>query len=523
MQKHKFSARRPGGGERGTRSGARLIKLFLAFFAAALAPTALSAQAAAESSQAARAAWGFDRSDLAPHPGVRFGVLPNGMRYAIMRSAVPAGGLSVRLRIDFGAKMEGTSERGFAHLLEHLIFHGTPNIPEGSLPLMLAHRGMRHWSDFNAFTSYDETVYRLDMTRADAAARDAALLLMREVAGNLLFTRSVVAGAKRNVREEIGARDAAGDGIMAAQNAFFAPGTAIARGPVAGTRAQVGRATGAALRRLYELYYVPQRATLVFVGDFDSGQVEAEIAARFSDWSARGSPLADPPPPRIPVGRGTEARLFVHGAAPTAVTIAAVKPLGPGVDAGRRRDAHFLEHLGVQMLNRRLAGTAARPDGPFARGDAAIYDHYSTVRLARVELEARDRDWRRALQAGAIELGRAVEQGFSQAEFDEQLAATRGSLAGEAAPRTSPALADAIVDHVNRRIVFTAPADSAGTVAYLSRVRLADVNAAFAAAWGGSDRLIFLSHSRRIPKAEAAISAAWREARALTVISSAER
>ena len=496
-------------------SRAHLSKLFLALIAASIAFTAVAAQPAQQISHAARIAWGFGRSDLAPHPLVRFGVLPNGMRYAIMRNAAPAGGLSVRLRFDVGAKVEGEGERGFVHLIEHLIFHGTPNIPEGSLPLMLAHRGMRHWSDFNAFTSYDETVYRLDMTRSDVAARDAALLVMREIAGNLLFTRSVVDGAKRRVREEIGARDAAEDGVQAAQNAFFAPGTAIARGPVAGTRSQVGRAAGAALRRLYETYYVPQRTTLVFVGDFDPDIVEAEIAARFSGWHASGALAADPAQPSIAAGRSSEAWFFVHRAAPTAVTIAVAAPLGAGVDTGRRRDADFLEHLGSQMLNRRLARVAAKPDPPFLSGDVAIFDHFATVRLARVEMEARDRDWRRALRAGAIELSGAFERGFSQSELDEQLAATRRSVVRDTAPRASPALADSIVDHVNRRIVFTAPGDPSETDAYLARVRLDEVNAAFSAVWTQAGRLIFVAHNRRIPNAQAAIAAVWPDGLAM--------
>lgn len=466
-------------------------------------------------SPAVRAAWGFDRSDLPPHPAVRFGLLGNGMRYALMRSTAPAGGLAVRLRIDVGAAAEGPREQGFVHLIEHLVFHGTPNIPEGSLPLMLAHRGLRRWSDFNAFTSYDETVYRLDMARADAAAREPALLLMREIAGNLLFTRRVVGAAKRAVNEEIDARDAAADGMLAAQHAFFMPGTAIARGPVAGARVQVARATGAALHRLYRLHYVPRRTTLILVGDFDPDAMEAEIAARFSDWVPHAPAAApDRAPPELPVRRGVKARLFVHPLASTTATIATVAPITASADAVRPRDAGYLEHLGGEMLNRRLARIAAAPGAPFLAANHAAYDHFSTARLTRIEVEARNRDWRAAVRAGGIELDRALDHGFSQAELDEQLAASRGALDRDAAPRTSPALADAIADAVGRRIIFTAPADRAATDAYLARLRLRDVNAAFRAAWAGPHRLLFVSHNRRVRRAEAEIAAAWREAQA---------
>lgn len=496
---------------------ARCAKLLCGFIAAALALTALRAQTAPQISPGASAAWGFDRSDLAPHPEVRFGVLPNGMRYAIMRNAAPAGSLSVRLRFDVGAGAEGPREQGFVHLLEHLIFHGTPNIPEGSLSLMLAHRGLRRWSDFEAFTSFDETVYRLDMAKSDAPARDVSLMLMREISSNLLFTPAVVRGAKQKVREEIAARDPVQDAVMAAQNAFFAPGTRIDRGPVTGTQRQVARAGGAALRRLYQLYYVPQRTTLVIVGDFDPETVETEIAARFSDWQVPGSPPAAhaghaaQAAPTIPTGDGTRTRLFVHPQAPTAVTIAAVEPLAGAADEGRRRDAHFLEHLGSEMLNRRLARIAAQPEAAFEEASVAIYDHFSTARLAQVELKAKDRSWQKALAAGGRELRRALDQGFSQSELDEQLGFSRRSLVRAAAPRTSSALADAIVDAAARRIVFTAPADPAAGAAYLDRIRLVDVNAAFAAAWSRPDRLIFVSHNQRIPGGEAAITAAWLE------------
>ena len=44
--------------------------------------------------------------DIAPDPAVRFGTLPNGMRYALQRSASPPGQASIRLRFDAGSMME---------------------------------------------------------------------------------------------------------------------------------------------------------------------------------------------------------------------------------------------------------------------------------------------------------------------------------------------------------------------------------------------------------------------------------
>ena len=483
---------------------------FLLAVLVALAP--ISTAVAQPTGDAARKAWGFDKSDLAPHPGVRFGVLANGMRYAVMRSARPAGGFSARLRVDVGATAEGQREQGFVHLIEHLIFQESTSFPAGALPLMLAHQGMRRLADFNAFTSYDETVYRLDLAKSDARSRETALNVMREISGRLAFTRGAVAGVKKQVLEEIRARDAVQDRVAAAQNDFLLPGTPLARGPVAGSEASVRRASAAALRRLYELYYVPRRTVLVLVGDFDPAVVEAEIVAQFGDWQARAGDAAPAPPPAIAARRGVEARLFVDRAAPTSVTIASAESIGAASDRGVQRDAHFLERLGSEMLTRRLAALAAGSDSPITGGEAAIYTHFSTARLASVDVGARGRDWRGALQAGARELRRATQEGFTQAELDAQLAASRAALARDAAPRTSAALADAIVDAAGRGIVFTEPADPAASAAYLARVRLADVNAAFKAAWASPARLIFVSHDRRIAGGEAAIAGTWHAA-----------
>ena len=161
------------------------------------------------------------------------------------------------------------------------------------------------------------------------------------------------------------------------------------------------------------------------------------------------------------------------------------------------------------MLGRRLARAAAASDAAFTRASASSYDHFSTARVASIDVEARERDWAGGLQAVGLELRRALAQGFSPAELGEQLAETRRSLGQAGKPRTSPALADAIVDSIGRHLVFTAPGDPTATIAYLARIRLQDVNDAFRTAWGKPDRLIFVSHNRPLPRAEAAIRAAW--------------
>jgi zinc protease len=61
--------------------------------------------------------WAQDYSDLKPEADIRFGQLPNGMRYAIMHNATPVGQVSIRLLVSTGSIGETDAQQGLAHFL----------------------------------------------------------------------------------------------------------------------------------------------------------------------------------------------------------------------------------------------------------------------------------------------------------------------------------------------------------------------------------------------------------------------
>src|SRR5215472_3344700 len=82
-------------------------------------------------------AWPQVKSDIPADPAIKFGSLPNGMRYAIMHNTTPTGEVSFRLRIGAGSLMESEAQRGLAHFLEHMAFRGSTHVPEGDVFQML--------------------------------------------------------------------------------------------------------------------------------------------------------------------------------------------------------------------------------------------------------------------------------------------------------------------------------------------------------------------------------------------------
>ena len=96
-------------------------------------------------------------------PAVRTGRLPNGLTYFIRRNVQPANRAMLRLAVGAGSIDEAEDQRGLAHVLEHMAFNGTTHFKTGELVKYLESIGARFGPHVNAYTSYDETVYMLDV------------------------------------------------------------------------------------------------------------------------------------------------------------------------------------------------------------------------------------------------------------------------------------------------------------------------------------------------------------------------
>ena len=130
-----------------------LRQIFLAFLILTGAPALAAGDAD----------WLYRGSDIPRDPAWTFGTLPNGLRYAVRRNALPERQVSIRVRIDAGSLHEEDRERGWAHYIEHLAFRGTKGFGDGEGRRIWQKLGASFGSDTNAFTSPTQTVYQLDL------------------------------------------------------------------------------------------------------------------------------------------------------------------------------------------------------------------------------------------------------------------------------------------------------------------------------------------------------------------------
>ena len=96
-------------------------------------------------------------------PAVIKGVLDNGLTYYIRKNTYPENRAVLRLAVNAGSVLEDDNQQGLAHFVEHMAFNGTEKFSKNELIYYLESLGLEFGADINAHTSFDETVYKLQV------------------------------------------------------------------------------------------------------------------------------------------------------------------------------------------------------------------------------------------------------------------------------------------------------------------------------------------------------------------------
>ena len=113
------------------------------------------------------------------------GKLKNGLTYYIYPNDFPKGEAVYRLFIKTGSINEKENQKGLAHFLEHMAFNGTKHFPNDGIIRFLESRGARFGKDLNAHTSFNETVYKLQLPTNSFEIVDSTMTILADWAGNL--------------------------------------------------------------------------------------------------------------------------------------------------------------------------------------------------------------------------------------------------------------------------------------------------------------------------------------------------
>ncbi len=222
----------------------------------------------------------------------RIGTLDNGLTYLLRSNDSPGASLDLRLAINAGSMQQEQPDDGSAHFLEHMLFNGTEGFPGNELTTQLQRLGIRFGADINAYTSYDETVYRLGATTFDPVAPDIAFDVLAEWAARATIDPAQVAAEIGVVRDELRQSRETVDGyVLTRFEEIYTQGTPYENHIVIGDADLVEATTAETLRAFYERWYRPDNMAVVVVGDLSLDELESEVRARFEPLTNPDSPL----------------------------------------------------------------------------------------------------------------------------------------------------------------------------------------------------------------------------------------
>ncbi len=350
-------------------------------------------------------------------PTIRTGTLPNGLKYFIRRNGRPEKRVSLRLAVKTGSLEEADDQQGLAHLIEHMAFNGSAHFKPGELVSYFERLGARLGPHVNAYTSFDETVYMLDLPtdQGDVVAR--GLTALSDFAGGLNLDAAEIEKERGVVIEEWRGGLGAGSRVRDKQipiifyNSRYADRLPIGKPEILRT------APPARLRAYYDTWYRPERQAVIAVGDIDPRAIEDAITSTFGPLRARAA--------AAPVPDGTVTLrhpLLVSVVTDPELTRSSVQVLRKRAKPGSQRAADYrrslVERLVQMMLDDRFGELSRKPDAKFLGASSGTDSINPAVDAFVLVARAQDGKIDDAVAALAIETRRAREYGFNASELD---------------------------------------------------------------------------------------------------------
>jgi zinc protease len=335
------------------------ISLAMALLAAPWGAGAQVATGIANQAGPASPALGASSSLASP---VHTFTLANGMTLWVKPDRrAPTAVHRVWVRVGSMDEVDGTS--GVAHVLEHMMFKGTPSLAAGEFSRRVAALGGRE----NAFTSKDYTGY---YQQIPSSQLEAVMRLEADRFANNQWPDAEFAKELEVVKEERRMRT---DDNPRAQLHEMLSATALSaspyRRPIVGWMSDLDAMTAQDARDFFRKWYAPGNAVVVVAGDVDPLQVKSLAEKYYGTIPAR--PVADRKPQQEPVQQGVRRLEFKAPAEQSYVALAFKVPRLASLEVTPEHD----DALALTVLAAVLDGySGARLERSLTQGDKRLAD-----------------------------------------------------------------------------------------------------------------------------------------------------
>ena len=350
-------------------------------------------------------------------PRITVGTLPNGLRYYIRKNQQPQGRAELRLAVNAGSILEDDDQRGLAHFVEHMAFNGTQHFPKRDVIGFLQSIGVRFGAHINANTSFDQTVYELQIPTDKPEIVDRSFLILEDWAHAVTFDPEEVEKERGVILEEWRTGLGAGARMLDAQLPVLLQGSRYADRLAIGKPEIIRGFTYDRLKKFYTDWYRPDLMAVVAVGDFDPAAIEALIKSHFGALPSPPSPrqralydVPDHPGTRYTIATDPEATI-------TTVSVSSMMAARDQTTVGAYRQ-QTVERVFGGLLSSRLSEIAQKPDAPFLDAQTNRGIFVQTAEATTLAALVADGGVERGLAALFTEADRVARFGFTQSELD---------------------------------------------------------------------------------------------------------
>ncbi len=353
-------------------------------------------------------------------PRVHIDTLANGLTYYILENNEPEDRAQLRMVVNAGSILEEDDQRGFAHFVEHMLFNGTARFPRQELVSFFERVGMRFGADLNAYTSFDETVYMLEVPTDSMQIVETGFAVLREWAEHATMSDEEINAERGVILEEWRrGRGAAGRTRDQIIPVILQGSQYEARLPI-GDTLSIQEGQPDAVRRYYDLWYRPDLMAIVVVGDLPVDTAKELVQEHFADWEQPTSTL-DRPTFAIPLSEEPVYKVITDPEIPSVqFEIMHRHPAAPRyTQADYRR--YLVERLTGGIFNRRLAEVAR--DGTsssFLWGRLTTNSIVRPLRTHSLAAQVVPDSITSGFRGFITEAARMLQHGFTAGEFDRQ-------------------------------------------------------------------------------------------------------
>ncbi len=354
---------------------------------------------------------------LPTDPDVIVGKLPNGLTYYIKHNEKPKNRVFLRLVVNAGSVCEDDDQQGLAHFTEHMAFNGTKNFPKHKLIKFLESIGMKFGADLNAYTSFDRTVYMLEIPADNPAYLDTALLILHDWAHYLSLENEEIDNERGVILEEWRLGRGPQDRLMRKTFPVIVAGSKYAERLPIGKPEIIKNFKYDVLKRFYHDWYRPDLEAVIVVGDIDPKVVQSKIEKLFTPIPAPKNERPRIYPP-IPAHKDIKAVVATDSeAVRTTVAMYWKHPMQTTKTIGDYRNM-LIRQLVTSMLFSRFKDKMLKPGNPYALAFSTYNPFLDKTDVFVVYAIAKKNRSKDAIKALLEDIESAKRYGFAQSELE---------------------------------------------------------------------------------------------------------